>query len=70
VEMRSIWWFVGLMLLAMGCVVLGAGLYGYITAAPQHTVLAHLHPALWWGVIMVVGGGIFVIVGRRKGTHA
>ena len=49
-----IWFFVGLILLTYGVLVLISGfLYPNAT-----TVLAQSHPALWWGAIMTVFGGL------------
>lgn len=65
-EPLPIWFFVGLILLTDGLIVLVAGLVG----DPRPTVLADLRPALWWGAIMIVAGGIFTAVGwfgHRRG---
>jgi len=64
--MKPIWWFVGLMLLAMGAVVLAAGLY-LLAYPPAHTtVLARLRPNLWWGAVMMLAGAIFVFTHRAS----
>jgi len=67
--MRSIWFFVGLMLVIMGAVVTAAGAWqlAYPPAAPK--VLAHSHPALWWGAVMVVFGAVFLWTGRHRVEH-
>jgi hypothetical protein len=61
--MKSIWYFVGLVLLAMGAVVLAAGLV-QLGAAPS-TILGHLRPNLWWGAVMIAAGG--VLYGAHRG---
>ncbi len=65
-KMKPIWWFVGLMLLAMGAVVLAAGLYLLAVPPAQATVLAGLRPNLWWGAVMMVAGAIFVLTHRAS----
>ena len=60
-EPRSIWFFVGLILSIYGVIVLLMGLFG----TQANTVLAETRPAIWWGAIMSVFGGIFLYVGRR-----
>ena len=60
-EPLPIWFFVGLILLAYGALVVISGLL-YPNAS---TVLAQLRPALWWGAIMLVAGGVFLFLGLR-----
>ncbi len=63
--MKSIWYFVGLMLLVMGGLVLIAGLIELISPSGRKTVLAEYHPGIWWGAVMV-GSGILFYVKNRK----
>lgn len=56
-----IWFFVGLILLVYGVLVVAGGLF----AAPRETVLAHAKPALWWGAIMLVAGAVFLGIGLK-----
>jgi hypothetical protein len=65
-EPLPIWFFVGLILLAYGLLVVLSGLV-YPNPA---TVLGHLRPALWWGAIMLVAGGGFLFLGLRGRGHA
>lgn len=60
-KMKPIWYFVGLVLLAMGGIVFLSGLYTLIFRVQHKTALAHLHPDLWWGAIMVIAGTIFFL---------
>jgi uncharacterized membrane protein HdeD (DUF308 family) len=53
------------MLTAMGAVVLVSGLIDYTGERTAKTVLSELHPALWWGVIMIVAGLIFFLSNRK-----
>lgn len=64
-QMKPIWYFVGLMLAAMGAVVLVSGLAYYSGERIAKTVLSELHPALWWGAIMIVAGIILFLANRK-----
>jgi len=64
-KMKPIWYFVGLMLSAMGVVVLISGIVNYSDAEVAKTVLSDLHPALWWGAVMIVAGAIFLLANRK-----
>lgn len=64
-KMKPIWYFVGVMLSAMGLVVLLSGIVNYSDPQVSKTVLSELHPALWWGAIMIVAGLIFLLANRR-----
>ncbi len=53
-----VWFFVGLILLIYGVIILGTGIYEF--SHPPSTVLSHLHPAIWWGALLTIVGGIYV----------
>jgi FtsH-binding integral membrane protein len=59
-HMIPVWFFVGLLLLIYGVLILITGLYEI--SHPPSTVLASLHPAIWWGALLAVLGGIYVYV--------
>ncbi len=63
-KMKPIWYFVGLVLLSMGAVVLLTGIYRLASGATHTTVLARLHPDVWWGAVMVAAGAIFFFRNR------
>ncbi len=65
-EMKSIWYLVGLMLLAMGAVITVSGAYHLFGPSESNTVLAELHPDFWWGLLMLVVGMIFYLGGRNR----
>ncbi len=65
-EMKSIWYFVGLVLITMGGLVLIAGVVDMISPPARITVLAELHTSLWWGLIMLVVGVIFFLSSRKR----
>jgi hypothetical protein len=59
-----VWFFVGLLLAAYGALICFSGVMEY--SHPPNTVLAELHAPVWWGAIMVVVGGIYIVVNRPK----
>lgn len=54
-----VWFFVGVMLLVYGLLILGSGIAEF--PHPPATVLADLHPAIWWGALLAVLGAFYVI---------
>ncbi len=60
-KMKSIWYFVSLVLLILGGIVFLSGLYTLAFHVRHTTSLAYLHPDLWWGAIMVGAGIVFFI---------
>lgn len=65
--MKPIWFFVGSILLTMGCVIFLSGVNDLIYPPLITTRLAHLHPAIWWGAIMAACGTV-MFMKPRKGT--
>lgn len=64
-QMKPIWYFVGLMLSVMGVIILISGIVDYSSTATTKTVLSNLHPAIWWGAIMIIAGMIFFLSNRK-----
>jgi hypothetical protein len=62
--MIPVWFFVGVILLIYGVIVLATGIYEL--SNPPSTVLASLHPALWWGGLLTIMGGVYVYVHMPK----
>ena len=62
--MLSIWLFIGFLLIVYGVLIMGAGMWELFSPPAHPTVLAELHPTLWWGALMLVLGAVFV------GTHS
>ena len=57
--MISIWFFIGVLLLAYGVLILGAGVYELVTP-PEHPVVhADLHAGIWWGALLIVLGAVY-----------
>jgi FtsH-binding integral membrane protein len=59
--MKSIWYFVGLTLTIMGGLIVIAGILDYISPPSRVTLMSGAHPALWWGLVMIVFGGVFIL---------
>jgi hypothetical protein len=57
-RMLPVWFFVGIILLIYGVMILVTGIAEY--ASPPATVLANLHPAVWWGGLLTVIGAVYV----------
>lgn len=62
----SIWFFIGVLLLVYGVLILGAGVWEleHPTAAP--VVLAGRHMAIWWGAGLLLLG-LFYSIRYRPG---
>jgi len=68
-KMKPIWFFVGLALVVMGGVILGTGLFDLVKGVGSGKVLDRLHPAVWWGGIMVAAGLIFALANRKASVE-
>lgn len=65
----SIWFFIGVLVLAYGVLILGAGLYELTGPPKAGVVLANLHAGIWWGILMTVLGGLYTyrfLPGRQR----
>ena len=59
--MLSIWFFIGILLLAYGILILGSGIYEQ-SKPPEHpVVLANLHAGIWWGALLTILGLIYTL---------
>ncbi len=58
--MKPIWYFVGLILLITGAIVVVSGIFSLFNPPEVKKVLAETHPELWWGTLMMVVGAIYV----------
>ena len=59
--MISIWFFIGVVLVIYGLIIVGAAVYGLVVPPAHPPVLYHLHAGVWWGVLILVMGGIYTI---------
>jgi len=64
--MRSIWYFVGLILLVIGIIVFAAGIYDLLNPANQNVKLTSLHTNIWWGVLIAITGLIYIMKNKNK----
>ncbi len=63
-KMKSIWYFVGLMLVVTGVLVLLAGILEFLSPPAEPKVLADFHPAIWWSMLMLAAGAVFLFANR------
>ena len=57
--MVSVWFFIGVLLLVYGVLILGAGIYAL--SHPPNVHFANLHPEIWWGALLIVMGLFYSI---------
>lgn len=62
--MRPIWFFVGILLICIGGIILGSGILNIASPPKNPVVLENLHPDIWWGAIMVVFGIILFLFNK------
>jgi hypothetical protein len=55
----SIWFFIGMLLLIYGFLIMGAGIHDLLAPPAQELVLSRLHAGIWWGGLLVVLGGFY-----------
>ncbi len=56
----SIWFFVGILTLVYGVVLIATGIYEHFGHQPA-TVLARLEPTFWWGVFLGLFGAFYTL---------
>ena len=59
-----VWFFVGLLLLVYGALILASGIAEW--RDPPPTVLANLHAPVWWGGLMVILGAAYTNAFRPR----
>ncbi len=62
----TIWFFVGILFVAYGVLILGAGVYGLFV--PPNVAMRHLHLSLWWGALLLAIG-LFYSIRFRPGKE-
>ena len=60
----SVWFFIGTVLTIYGILILGTGLYEF--RSPPPVVLAELHTPIWWGILLLAVGLIYVYLFNPK----
>ena len=63
-----IWFFIGVLLIVYGVLILGYGLYELTTGVTANVVLSNLHAPVWWGAIMLALG-LFYALRFRPGKE-
>jgi hypothetical protein len=68
----SIWFFIGISLLVNGLLILGAGIYQYMTPPPvaEQVTLFNLHAGIWWGAILLAAGIFWTVRFSPSRTNA
>ena len=64
--MRSIWFFVGLLLSAIGLIETAAGISDLYFPSAEHIRLAELHANIFWGILIFITGMIYVVKNRNN----
>lgn len=62
--MISIWFFIGVLVLAYGLLILGSAMMGGTTS--RAVVLQELRVDLWWGALMTILGAIYTVKFRPR----
>jgi hypothetical protein len=56
----SVWFFIGVLFLVYGVLILGSGVYGLFVPPLHPVAMSQLHIDLWWGAGMMVVGLAYV----------
>jgi hypothetical protein len=64
--MISIWFFIGVLLLIYGVLILGAAIYDAEVPPAHPVVLDNLHAGIYWGVLLILMGGLYVLKFRPR----
>jgi len=65
-ESLSIWFFVGVMTLSYGVVLLPYGAWAWFSGREAATVLNHLHTTFWWGLLLFLFGSFYTFKYRPR----
>ncbi len=57
----SIWFFIGALLAVYGALIFGVGIYELFVPSGAQVAMSHLHVQIWWGIGLLVIGGIYVV---------
>jgi hypothetical protein len=69
-EALSIWFFVGVMTLLYGIVLLPYGAWAWFSGHEAPTVLHELHPTFWWGLGLTAFGLFYTLKFKPKSGDA
>jgi hypothetical protein len=57
-----IWFFIGVLLVVYGTMILGYGVFEWVTLSyPAGVELTNLHTPVWWGGLLTVLGLVYVV---------
>lgn len=62
----SIWFFIGVLLVAYGLLITTYGIYEVVTGQLADVALKQLHAPLWWGATLLALG-LFYLIKFRPG---
>jgi len=60
----SIWYFIGLLILVYGVLILAAGIGDVVSPPANPLALADLHVGIWWGALLIFLGGLYTYLFR------
>jgi hypothetical protein len=63
----SIWFFIGVLLLAYGIIIFGSGVYHLYVPLDHPVVLSEIHAPVWWGAFLVLIGAFYTFRFLPKG---
>jgi 4-hydroxybenzoate polyprenyltransferase len=68
-DMLPVWFFIGILLLAYGIIILYAGVSEY--SHPRQVILARYHASVWAGSLLTILGAFYTLKFRpRRGRKA
>ena len=62
---RPSWFYVALIFLLVGGVIFLTGIYYLLFPGRSVAVLAGIHPNIWWGGMILLVGGLFLLLYRN-----
>ncbi|HTR81057.1 MAG TPA: hypothetical protein VMM58_05445 [Bacteroidota bacterium] len=66
--MKPIWYFVGLILVIMGALIMLTGIYHIIYPPEVKKIMGDIHPDIWWGAIMTAFGLTMYLKTRKQSS--
>jgi hypothetical protein len=63
---RSIWYFVGLIMTIIGLIEISAGIYDLYFPTANDIKLANLHANIWWGIMILIAGLVYIVKNKNK----
>ena len=57
----SIWFFIGVLLTIYGVLITATGLFEFAFPPAHPPVLAELHASLWWGIVLLIIGLVYLL---------